>query len=119
MVAAGGEMAAALLRCTVPGCGQTAVLDLQDGALCVDHFLEDAFAQSAIAQQLCEMALPVGEELLDGLFRETQSAGLLLLNEASDHQITQREKILEFLLCVANLYEYAARHPVQAATQIN
>jgi hypothetical protein len=103
--------AIALQRCTVPGCGQTGLPYLRDEVLCVDHFLEQAFAQSEVALQVCHQSLPLGEELLAELLSASQTAAGLLLDEDAAHQVEQRESILEFLLCVANIYEYAAHHP--------
>jgi hypothetical protein len=101
------------LRCRVEGCREAVLAPLAEECLCLDHFLERAFSGVLRAQEACNRGEPVTEVTLAVLLGEARHAARLLVSSDLNqhHGTDQQEKILEFLLSVAHLHEYAAHHP--------
>jgi hypothetical protein len=83
--------------------------------LCVTHFLDQAFDHAGAALAFSRRSLPLDEGMLDCLLDDAHQAAQLLTVPADPPETASRERILEFLLYVANLHEYAARLPVRGA----
>ncbi len=97
--------------CRIPGCRKTVPAALAMEMLCTDHFLEHASSRATAAWESCHHGMAIEEETLDGLLFEAQSAAQALISAELPLEIGQQEKILEFLLCVADLHEFAAQNP--------
>jgi hypothetical protein len=91
---------------------------LAAGGLCLDHFLDEAFARAADALDRCQRGESLDPVTLDWLFADVQLTLNALSELAKRRDLAQQSKILELLLCVANLNEYVAHHSVQASHPI-
>jgi|HubBroStandDraft_1064217.scaffolds.fasta_scaffold515775_2 hypothetical protein len=79
--------------------------------LCTDHFSERATSRVNTAWESCHTGVALEDETLDALLREAQSATRTLISTDYRLEVDQHERILEFLLCVANLHEFAVQDP--------
>src|ERR1022692_4778360 len=110
--------AIAALRCRVEGFREAVLAPLSEECLCLNHFLEHAFSSIGMAQESCNRGEPVKEVTLAELLSEAgHAAGVLVGSDWNPYQrVEQQDKILELLLSVAHLHEYAAHHPATDPT---
>ena len=101
--------------CKIPGCGCGVALVIAEEGLCVTHFLDQAFDRASTALAFSQRAMPLGASTLECLLDDAHLAAQLLTEPADPLETAPRERILEFLLCVANLHEDAARLPALSA----
>jgi hypothetical protein len=97
--------------CQIEGCSNRIVPALSSRVLCLDHFLDQAFDHASAALAASDQSLPVEPRTLEWLLDDAQIAAQFLSSRDDPREIPARDRILEFLLCVANLHEYAARYP--------
>jgi len=87
---------------------------LAQEALCLDHYLEQAFALMQAALGLFQHGKPVDRRVLDWLLADAGFAVHSLRLNGHGHTPAQCDKLLELLLGLANLQEYLRHHSVQA-----
>jgi hypothetical protein len=97
--------------CKVPGCGRKVAMVIAQKGLCVTHFLDQAFDHASTALAFSQGSVPLEASTLNGLLDDAHLAAQLLTEPSYPLESAPRERILEFLLCVANLHEDAARFP--------
>jgi hypothetical protein len=97
--------------CQIEGCSNRVVPMLSSRVLCLDHFLDQAFDHASAALAASEQSMPVEPRTLECLLDDAQLAAQFLSSRGEPREIPAQDRILEFLLCVANLHEYAARFP--------
>ena len=100
-------------QCRITGCVAEVPPALTAGAVCLDHFLDEAFARADRALERCRQGDSVDPTTLDWLLADVQITLNSLSELAKERNLAQQSKILELLLCVANLHEYVAHHSVQ------
>lgn len=83
--------------------------------MCVEHFLEQAYARAGAALGRCAKDQPVTAAEVEWLFSQVNFALLRLTRSPEEIPGAQREQILELLLCIANLNEYMRHHSVRIA----
>jgi len=110
--------AAASPHCRFEGCDEEVPPALAAGRLCLDHFLDEAFARADKALQNCKRGESPDAATLDWLFSDVQLTLNAVSELAKKRDLAQQSKILELLLCVANLNEYVAHHSVQPSHPI-
>ncbi len=86
---------------------------LAQEVLCLDHFIEQAFARVRAALELCQQCKPVDRHVLDWLLADADFAAQSLALNGRAQTPTQRARLLELLLSLANLQEYLRHHSVQ------
>jgi hypothetical protein len=99
--------------CRVNGCGQSVLPTLASEYLCLDHFLNQTSAAAKQALQMCQQAHPLDPRHLEWLLSEAHLVVKALTDERRVHNEAQRGRVLELLLCLANLHEYVAHHAVR------
>jgi len=104
---------AALLSCQVTGCQESVPPALARELLCLDHYIEQALARLQGAVELCRQGQPVDPRIVDWLLGDADFAVQSLSQEGGTHTPTQHNKLLELLLCLANLQEYLRHHSVE------
>jgi hypothetical protein len=109
MTAAGTE------HCRIADCSAEVPPALRAGAVCLDHFLDEAFARADAALEKCRRGELIDAGTLEWLFADVQITLNALSEVARTRDLAQQSKILELLLCVANLNEYVAHHSAQAS----
>lgn len=106
-------MAIPASRCRVDGCREPVLAPLAGECLCLNHFLEHAFSGIIPVQEACNRGEPLAEATLADLLAAARHVSQLLVGPGwnPQHHAAQQERILELLLSVAHLHEYAAHHP--------
>jgi hypothetical protein len=105
--------AAEAQHCRIERCVEEVPPALKAGAVCLDHFLDEAFARADSALEKCRRGEMIDSGTLEWLFADVQITLNALSEVARTRNLVQQSKILELLLCVANLNEYVAHHSVE------
>src|SRR5579864_3682198 len=82
--------------------------------LCLDHFLDEASVRTDQALESWNQGAPVDSQSVDWLLADALAVVNNLEAGADDPNPDQRERMLDLLLNLANLHEFAARHPLSA-----
>ncbi len=101
--------------CRMTGCEQGVHATLAREFLCLDHFVEQTLTRARHALDQYLHGHTMDQETLDWLFGDAQAAVWSLAQNASGQSAAQREKILELLLCVANIRDYLRHHSMHLA----
>ena len=101
------------LHCQIDNCSEEVPPALRVGGLCLDHFLDESFARADSALEKCRRGESIDSRTLEWLLADVQITLNALSEVARARDLVQQSKILELLLCVANLNEYVAHHSVQ------
>jgi hypothetical protein len=78
--------------------------------------LDDAFTRVAQTLALCQLGQPLGTETVDWLIEQGDLAVRLLSGGGMAKSSEERAKLLELLLCLANVQEYVRHHSVSKTT---
>jgi hypothetical protein len=95
--------------CQAPGCTVEVPAVLEIEGLCLNHYLDGAFAKLAAATQDFQNGQDLDYRTMDWLLAQVDFAIESLGQEDGVWDADQRSKLLELLLGVANLNEYV-RH---------
>lgn len=98
--------------CRTTGCAAGVPMLLRIEGLCPEHFIEQAFASATKALDHCGHSLPVDQRLVDWLLSDAAFIARDLTERADALPAAQRDRLLELLLCLANLHEYVQHHSV-------
>lgn len=99
--------------CRRTSCANTIPSSLAGEQLCLDHFLDEAFARTDHALQRCKTGQPIDALSLEWLLADALTIVNNLDDEPGERSAGQRDRMLELLLILANLHEYAAHRPVR------
>jgi hypothetical protein len=99
--------------CRAIGCSQGVPATLVQERLCLDHYLEQAFALLQAAFELCQQGKPVDRRVRDWLLADVDFAARSLRQNGHGHTPAQRDRLLELMLGLANLTEYLRHHSVE------
>ncbi len=99
--------------CRRTSCPNEIPASLAAEQLCLDHFLEEAFARTDHALERCRSGQPIDSLSLEWLLADSLTIVNSLGVEQADRNANQRDRMLELLLILANLHEYVARRPVK------
>lgn len=91
-------------------CTQPVPPPLGSELLCVDHFLELALCNLEKAAELCRDCRPIDPAALDQLSLQAESAIHFLACASVDKSHLQKDRMLNFLLGLANLHQYLSHH---------
>ena|SRR5580704_13669414 len=100
--------------CRRPSCANPVPPGLSTEQLCLDHFLDEAFVRTDHAMESWNQGAPVDSQSVDWLLADALTVVNTLEASADDPNPDQRERMLDLLLNLANLHEFAARHPLSA-----
>ncbi|MGH9817809.1 MAG: hypothetical protein ACRD5F_11820 [Candidatus Acidiferrales bacterium] len=103
------------MRCQAHACPEQVPAALSAEGICVEHFLEQVQVRAGAALGRCAADQPVTAAEVEWLFSQVNFALLRLTRSPDEVTGTQREQILELLLCIANLNEYMRHHSVRLA----
>jgi hypothetical protein len=97
-------------RCRSEGCAGEVLPPLASEGVCLEHYVELVVRRADQVRQQCLKAQPVDEETLDWLLSDAPHTIQSLSSGANAENSTESEKILELLLCLANLQDYITHH---------
>ncbi|MGB9401977.1 MAG: hypothetical protein WCA98_00450 [Candidatus Acidiferrales bacterium] len=100
--------------CRVGQCDQEVPEALAADSLCLDHFLDQSFVRADLAFEKCIRGETIDSGTLDWLLDDAHATVKALADNAAKNDLAQQSKILELLLCIANLNDYVAHHSVHA-----
>jgi len=101
------------LACRKAGCAGPIPAGLSAEQLCLDHFLDEAFARTELSLEACQNGLPLDPANLEWVLSDALAVVKNLEESADSPNPEQRDRMLELLLIIANLHEYLAHHSVQ------
>ena len=102
-------------HCRIDQCKEEVPPALAAASLCLDHFLGEAFSRAEQALDKCQRGEHIDAATIDWLVGDVQITLNAVSEVARKRDLAQQSRILELLLCVANLNEYVAHHSVQAS----
>lgn len=104
-------------HCRADGCASQVPTPLASQGLCLDHFVELVIRRADQVRNRCMQAQPVDEKTLDWLLSDARHTVQALssdgVNGPTSDSSADGEKILELLLCLANLQDYISHHSLQ------
>lgn len=95
--------------CHVAGCDGEVLPSLAMQELCVSHFVEMVVEKAEVIRASCLQLQPIDQKTIDWLLEDARHVAQML--SASDSGCHD-EKVLELLLCLANLQDYIKHHSV-------
>lgn len=101
------------MRCRFEACSATVPAVLTAEAICIEHFLDQAYGRASEALGCCLRDQPVSSADVEWLFSQANYSLLRMAQSAEEYPPAQRERILELLLCLANLGEFLRHHSIQ------
>jgi hypothetical protein len=81
--------------------------------ICLEHYLAAAFDRLSAALQLCHDGRPVDPGAVDWLLSQGEFAAQTLAHGEGASDPLERTRLLELLLCLANLHEYVQHHSIE------
>ena len=98
--------------CRRISCANSIPASLASEEVCLSHFLDEAFHRTGEAMRQCEQGRPIESTRLERLLTDALAIVSNLEEDASDPPPKERDRMLELLLSLANLHEYAAHHAI-------
>jgi hypothetical protein len=77
--------------------------------MCLEHFLDEAFDRAEAAMEQCREGRAIDSKRLERLLSDALTI-VTNLEENASRPDEERDRMLELLLSLANLHEYAAHH---------
>ncbi len=100
-------------NCRKALCANTVPPTLAMEQLCLDHFLDEAYVRTGNALERCRQGRPIHAKGLEWLLADALAVVKNLEEGAGEHAADQRDRMLELLLILSNLHEYAAQHSIR------
>jgi len=98
--------------CRKTACANPIPPSLANEQICLDHFLDEAFIRTGEVMQRCRDRRAIDPQILEQLLADALAIVTNLEEEASEPNPGKRDRMLELLLSLANLHEYAAHHSI-------
>ena len=98
--------------CRKAPCANLIPPSLVDEQICLDHFLDEAFRRADEVMARCQKGHAIDPILLERLLSDALAIVTNLEEQAAASEAGSRERMLELLLNLANLHEYAAHHSI-------
>ena len=105
--------AAPSANCRRASCANSVPPTLALEQLCLDHYLDEAFVRTNEALDRCRQGHPINPKGLEWLLADALAVVKNLEEEAGGQAAEQRDRMLELLLILSNLHEYAAHHSIR------
>jgi hypothetical protein len=98
--------------CRRTKCANSIPSSLATEEVCLDHFLDDALRRTDEAMKRYRDGRPLDSSRLERLLADALAIVNNLVEGAGNPQPEERDRMLELLLSLANLNEYAANHSI-------
>ncbi len=104
--------------CQTAACSAPVPPGLIRHGVCLSHYLDDAFTRVARTLERCQHGHPLDSGTLEWLTDQGDLAVRLLSQDGMGMAKLsgERTKLLELLLCLANVQEYVRHHSVSKST---
>jgi hypothetical protein len=80
--------------------------------VCLDHFLDEAFLRTDQLMERFREGSAINSQVVERLLADALTIVTNLEEGASEPKPEERDRMLELLLSLANLHEYAAHHSI-------
>lgn len=100
-------------KCRTPGCAEAVPQPLRGESLCAEHFLGHAFDAAQHLLAMFQQPQPLDWRALEWLFSDAAYAANQLTLDASRLSEAQKDRLLQLMLCLANLNDYIRHHSVR------
>jgi len=97
--------------CCVSGCGASACVESEHESLCLGHYLEGSMRRLHVALADSREGATIGRKDLDQLAKEADFAVRYLASGGMGDLSSNRERMIEIVLGVANLNDRIRRNP--------
>jgi len=98
--------------CRKTPCANVIPPSLAGEQICLDHFLDEAFRRADDVMERCQKGHAIDPILLERLLSDALAIVTNLEEGAGESAEGSRDRMLELLLNLANLHEYAAHHSI-------
>ncbi len=98
--------------CRRASCANPIPASLANEQICLDHFLDEAFLRSDQTMRMFREGCPIEPQLLERLLADALAIVNNLDEGAAEPRPEERERMLDLLLSLANLHEYAAHRSI-------
>jgi hypothetical protein len=92
--------------CQVGACSHRVPVTLAQQGVCLAHYLDNAFARVASALEMRRRGRSLDSSTLDWLQEQGDFTVQLLSKGGHAQNVAERSRLLELLLCLANVQEY-------------
>jgi len=106
------KMNGTVRECHRPGCVNPIPPALTCAQLCLNHFLDEASVRAEQSFTHCQRGEALRPEDLEWLLTDALATVQQLEAGADEPDAEQRDRMLELVLSLANLHEYAAHHSI-------
>ena len=103
------------MDCKTQACPEAVPAALAAEQLCLSHFLEYAHQRASDALGCCVQDRPVETGEVDWLLSQANYLLLLMARAPDGFPPPQRDRMMELMLCLANLNEFIRHHSVRLA----
>jgi hypothetical protein len=97
--------------CQIGVCSDRVPATLAQQGICLDHYLDQAFARVASALEQRRKGRTLDSRTMDWLQKQGDFTVQLLAEDGPAHTPEERSRLLDLLLCLANVQEYAHQGP--------
>jgi hypothetical protein len=98
--------------CRRAPCANLIPASLANEQMCLNHFLDEAFLRTDQIMQQFREGRPVDPPTVERLLADALAIVTNLEEGAAEPKPEDRDRMLELLLSLANLHEYAAHHSI-------
>jgi hypothetical protein len=102
--------------CQTAACSALVPPSLIRHGVCLNHYLDDAFTRVSRTLELCQQGHPLDSSTLEWLTDQGDLAVRLLSQDGMTKVSSERVKLLDLLLCLANVQEYIRHHSISKST---
>jgi hypothetical protein len=98
--------------CRRAPCANSIPPSLASEEICLGHFLDEAFRRTNETMERCREGEAIEPKRLERLLADALAIVSHLEEGAAEPRPEERDRMLELLLSLANLHEYAAHHAI-------
>src|ERR1700690_620243 len=98
--------------CRRTPCSNLIPASLAREKMCLDHFLDEAFLRADQIMQRFREGSPIDSEIVERLLADALTIVTSLEEGAGEPKPEERDRMLDLLLSLANLHEYAVHHAI-------
>jgi len=98
--------------CRRSPCANVIPPSLATEQICLDHFLDEAFLRTDQLMERFQEGSAIDSQVVERLLADALTIVTNLEEGASEPKPEERDRMLELLLSLANLHEYAAHHSI-------
>ena len=104
--------------CSARGCNLQVPVTLASQGFCLDHYLQESFKKLDLAADHTRCGQGVDRDTLDWLLVQVDCIVETVAGETAASDPEKNSRLLELLLAIANLHEYARQRQQQVEVRL-